>query len=122
MKIWTITYNDDNGVDTTVVNTEAEAEKLAQDWVAHYFEGKPRPEDWRDGLELLRDQPCFMDSIDVIEHIVLPPDNSDNPYVKAAIRREKEGELEIDSTALVSEGDDTGAYVQAWIWVPDDEL
>jgi len=29
----------------------------------------------------------------------------------------KEGELEIDSDAKVSEGDDNGAYVQAWVWV-----
>lgn len=30
----------------------------------------------------------------------------------------KEGELEIDLlTVVVSEGDDNGAYVQAWVWV-----
>jgi hypothetical protein len=27
------------------------------------------------------------------------------------------GETEIDDGALVSEGDDNGAYVQSWIWV-----
>jgi hypothetical protein len=32
--------------------------------------------------------------------------------------KEREGELEFDDTALVSEGDDNGAYVQAWVWVP----
>lgn len=31
---------------------------------------------------------------------------------------EKEGEIEIDSDALVSDGADNGAYVQAWVWVP----
>lgn len=30
---------------------------------------------------------------------------------------EREGEIEIDDNARVSEGDDNGAYVQAWIWV-----
>lgn len=28
-----------------------------------------------------------------------------------------EGELEIDDGATISEGDDNGAYVQAWVWV-----
>jgi hypothetical protein len=30
----------------------------------------------------------------------------------------REGELEIDENALLSEGDDNGAYVQAWVWLP----
>lgn len=33
-----------------------------------------------------------------------------------------DGEIEIDDKAAVSKGDDEGAYVQAWIWVPDDLL
>lgn len=32
-----------------------------------------------------------------------------------------EGTLEIDSNAIVSQSDDGGAYVQAWVWVDDDE-
>lgn len=35
-----------------------------------------------------------------------------------AIRlHEKEGDLEIDGGAVVSEGEDNGAYVQCWKWV-----
>jgi len=30
---------------------------------------------------------------------------------------EREGEIEIDDNAKLSEGDDNGAYVQAWVWV-----
>jgi len=33
----------------------------------------------------------------------------------------KEGELEVDDNAVVSFGDDDGAYVQAWLWVGDIE-
>jgi hypothetical protein len=33
----------------------------------------------------------------------------------------KEGEIEIDEGAPVSQGDDEGAYVQAWVWVPSPE-
>lgn len=34
--------------------------------------------------------------------------------------RECEGSTEIDDDAEVSEGDDNGAYVQAWVWVEFD--
>lgn len=30
---------------------------------------------------------------------------------------EREGELELDDNAKISEGDDNGAYVQMWRWV-----
>lgn len=30
----------------------------------------------------------------------------------------EEGEIEIDDNAKISRGDDAGAYVQAWVWVP----
>lgn len=31
--------------------------------------------------------------------------------------RVREGELEIDDSAVVSWGADNGAYVQAWLWI-----
>lgn len=127
MKIWTITYDDENGVDTLVVNTEAEAETLAKDWLSGYWRDfpveKPMPEDWREAYDALCETPCFMDSISVVEHNIFPPDNSENPYVKAAQRiHTDEGTLEIDDNALVSNGDDSGAYVSAWVWVYDDQV
>ncbi|HEY5177871.1 MAG TPA: hypothetical protein VII95_20140 [Terriglobales bacterium] len=33
----------------------------------------------------------------------------------------QEGEIEVDNNARVSFGDDNGAYVQAWVWVPSKE-
>ena len=30
---------------------------------------------------------------------------------------QKDGEVEIDSNAVISEGEDNGAYVAAWVWV-----
>lgn len=41
------------------------------------------------------------------------------PAIRALAKEqvEVEGELEIDDDAVVSEGDDNGAYVQAWVWV-----
>jgi hypothetical protein len=32
----------------------------------------------------------------------------------------RDGELELDDNAKVSEGDDNGAYIQTWMWVPFD--
>jgi len=29
----------------------------------------------------------------------------------------RDGELEIDENAVISHGEDNGAYVQAWVWV-----
>jgi hypothetical protein len=40
-----------------------------------------------------------------------------SPYVAAAQRMAKEGEIEVDDPAVVSKGDDDGAYVMAWMWV-----
>jgi hypothetical protein len=47
---------------------------------------------------------------------------TDEQYrTKAKSLFEEEGEIEIDLNAKVSRGGDNGAYVQAWVWVPEDE-
>jgi hypothetical protein len=52
-----------------------------------------------------------------------PPIHTDAAYIPAARERfQREGELEIDDNATVSHGEDPGAYVQAWVWVPDTEI
>jgi hypothetical protein len=46
-------------------------------------------------------------------------------YAAAAKRRyHKEGEVEVDDNAKLSIADppDGGAYVQAWVWVPEEEV
>jgi hypothetical protein len=49
------------------------------------------------------------------------PTVPDSHYRTAAIDHYvNPGEIEIDDTALISRSD-TGAYVQAWVWVPNDE-
>jgi hypothetical protein len=49
-------------------------------------------------------------------------DPNDGKYRDAAKKlHHREGELEIDDDAIVSKGDDPGAYVQAWIWVPNSD-
>jgi len=44
-------------------------------------------------------------------------------YVEAAIElRGRDGGCEIAGNAKVSMGGDPGAYVQAWVWVPDHKM
>lgn len=42
-----------------------------------------------------------------------------NQRIKQLAREQhqSDGECEIDDNALISEGDDNGTYVQAWVWV-----
>lgn len=46
-------------------------------------------------------------------------DDDSDPYVAAAQQHRllEEGTLEVDGWAVVSRGDDDGAYVVAWLWV-----
>lgn len=47
------------------------------------------------------------------------PNEKRDRLVRAAQNHEKyeEGVLEVDDGALISDGGDPGAYVQAWLWV-----
>lgn len=48
------------------------------------------------------------------------PEDEERRQKIIAIARDdhcKDGVIEIDDDAVVSEGDDNGAYVQAWVWV-----
>ena len=47
---------------------------------------------------------------------------TDEEFRSAAVEQYgSDGEIEIDPSAIVSRGSDNGAYVQAWLWVEDDE-
>jgi hypothetical protein len=47
---------------------------------------------------------------------------SNDQYREAANGHARDGECEIDDDAIVSRSDDNGAYVQAWIWIPNDDI
>ena len=47
---------------------------------------------------------------------------TNDQYIQAAKNKhEHEGEVEIDEPTVISRSSDGGAYVQAWVWVDDDE-
>jgi hypothetical protein len=50
------------------------------------------------------------------------PNPLDEMFRAGAKRKyERDGEIEIDEVAVVSCGSDPGAYVQAWVWVSNEE-
>jgi hypothetical protein len=73
-------------------------------------DGAMKPEEARD---LARQLDTLAEELD--------PTPGAQAYVAAAKLHGKEGELEIDDNARVSKGDDDGAYVEAWIWVSDED-
>ncbi|MBL9187528.1 MAG: hypothetical protein JNK23_08635 [Opitutaceae bacterium] len=40
-------------------------------------------------------------------------------YQRGAESLARDGEIEVDESAVISKGDAPGAYVQAWLWVGD---
>jgi hypothetical protein len=42
-------------------------------------------------------------------------------YSDTAAAQTRDGELETDHNAIVSRGEDAGAYVMAWLWVSDED-
>ena len=41
-------------------------------------------------------------------------------YIKAALKiYQQDGEVDIDQNCAISYSEDGGAYVAAWVWVPD---
>jgi hypothetical protein len=53
----------------------------------------------------------------------LVAENSDDDIIDDSAKElyGADGKIEVDSNALISRGDDRGAYVEAWLWAPDDE-
>ena len=52
-----------------------------------------------------------------------PNSATEQRYINAARDQwHRDGEVEIDDDAKVSRGESSGAYVQAWVWVYDDQL
>lgn len=46
---------------------------------------------------------------------------TDAEYRKRARDLYADDDIAIDDDAVISRGDEPGAYVQAWVWVPDED-
>lgn len=52
---------------------------------------------------------------------VMGENEEDNAYIAAARSKARAGEIEVDNPSIVSQGEDAGAYVLAWMWVEKEE-
>lgn len=128
MKIWTVTFNDDNGVDTQVVTSQQEADELFRDWLFSYEEKFTAVNFDQKNYEIfdaLCEQSDFMDSCSITEHDVHPPfhkDGSIEAILIDFVPDRRDGDLEVDENAIISFGEDPGAYVQCWKWISWDHV
>ena len=128
MKLWTVSYNDDYGLSAEICTSEEQANDCAAAFIAEHWypELGELPEDWRDAMEKLRETVCFIDSVHIDEHEVPTPEPERDLIDEIIIDHvpgRSDGDLEIDENlALVSHGEDPGAYVQCWKWVPFDGI
>lgn len=122
MKIWTITYNDDNGVNTEVFNNEAEQLAAADSWVRDAWDDdEPWPGDWQEAYEQLCEY--SIDSIHLDCSNVAPPILTGlDAIIADHVPDQSDGDLEVDSNATISMGEDPGAYVSCWKWVSFAEM
>ena len=68
MRLWLVTFNDDDGIGVDICYSAAEAEELAREWVrAAWSEHteKAMPDDRRRALDALTMLPCFLDSVTI---------------------------------------------------------
>ena len=127
MKIWTVTENSDNGIITEVVTSQDQADALERQFLLNNWWDKetPLPEDMEAARDAVYAQAGMVDSVHVTEHDI-DPNIKNNPALLQAYRKaarelyHDEGTCEIDDNPVVSFGEDPGAYVQAWVWVPNE--
>lgn len=62
------------------------------------------------------------DGVDFGACVQIFGDDEDDPHVRTAKEQyHRDGEIEIDTPAVVSRGSDPGAYVMAWVWVDHED-
>ena len=60
---------------------------------------------------------CLGNLNEKVEKALAGPTDREAKYLARAEEISVDGECEIDDDAIVSEGEDHGAYVMGWIWV-----
>jgi hypothetical protein len=140
VKIWKFVTNVDDSTEITLYGTEAEVEDAYVSWMNRWIdrENGHRQERYRlppvlDYADAERMWDWFNESEDVgdtafieCDEVEIPDpkvDMSPDPHREAAkLKYHSDGEIEIDDGAIVSVSEDGGAYVQAWVWVYDEDF
>lgn len=133
--VWTVTTDTDNGTKTTAHGTEREAyEELKKRYCnttadeavfdQHIVEARfAQLLQW-----LFLEAQSTDDYFFVQSHTIEVSESAGDPVLDAAYREAateeyvEEGRIEIDSNAVVSHGEDNGAYVAAWVGVDRDQI
>lgn len=124
MKIWSITTEDDYGLNTLLFNDKEKAEAARRHWLLGHFDKDPDLSN-DEMLDVLSCSVGFNDTISIGSHDIHPPFHAENSLEDIMIRNvpgQCDGELEVDGNAIISWGEDPGAYVQAWVWVYFDSV
>lgn len=78
----------------------------------------------QNGIGFERNDPLkktFEDVSELIEHEHQEQAELE-PYREAAREQSVDSDVDIDGSAIVSKGEDDGAYVECWIWVSNSDL
>jgi hypothetical protein len=101
MKIWTLTYNDDNGVRTEVFNSAEAADKAAHVWITEYWDDHMveehglLPESWSWAYEKLCETLWVMGSIHVETHNIYPPGQDQDFWTLVSSHRRGDEDSEL---------------------------
>lgn len=76
---------------------------------------KPTPEELRASLQMLD-----VTFGDCLQAFALDNTPEDQAFIDIAHANQRDGELEVDDLTIVSRSD-SGAYVQCWMWVSNEE-
>lgn len=130
--VWTVTSDTSNGTETTAHTIEPEAyDELKRRFVKtaaqdSRFEQYVAEGNLKELVEWVsrESERTGVDSFSVLSHsLEVPEQSTTTPLLDEAFREAAnneygdEGRIEIDADAVVSHGDDEGAYVAAWVWV-----
>jgi hypothetical protein len=128
--IWTVTSDTDAGLKTTAHGAERDAyEELKTRYCNTPVEAAAFDRHIADGTFaqlmawLARESEGSADHFSVTSHPIEVVQSPADPILDEAFREAAtneyadEGRIEIDSDAVVSHGDDDGAYVAVWVWV-----
>lgn len=99
-----------------VVRKQAAATKRSLKKLQKTFDGDSNDAEHDAALDLVTELEALLSELEPKE---TRAEKARNKKARELARQyESEGDLELDDGAVVSEGDDNGAYVQMWKWVP----
>lgn len=137
--VWILATDTRDGTEAFLFKTKAAFDAHMHTFMSGHWDEDERgemPAEWEDAWDaldnMLGDLDSFQwDEFDISDHPALlsaglsanvaEPQFADKFRAVAKEKHHDEGSIEIDDAAIVSRGDDDGCYVQAWIWVSDDD-